>query len=283
MVRPFLRARATILSALFGALLAPATQAADMPYPIEAQPPEGPVEWGSNWYLRGDFGVAQTTPTTLNGVSLSNSFPNNWTIGGGGGYKFNNWFRADATVEYESLYSRNSVRSDLARACRTGLFQPDPTNNPGIVDSTYALCSPLVHNRTEAMLVLGNAYVDLGNWWGFTPYVGAGVGVNALYQRASMNWYMNNGVSYAGVTYTDPRNNAVYMENWDSKYSGTYLRLAYAFMGGVSYDIDEHWKVDVGYRWANMGKIYGVDGYNNPVSKNLISQQVRMGFRYMID
>ena len=106
MVRPFLRARATLLTALFGALLAPASQAADMPFPVEEPPPamEGPVEWGSNWYLRGDLGLARTSPTTLNGVTLSNTMPNNWTIGLGGGYKFNDWFRADVTVDYESLY-----------------------------------------------------------------------------------------------------------------------------------------------------------------------------------
>ncbi|PPD45008.1 MAG: hypothetical protein CTY15_05675 [Methylocystis sp.] len=283
MVRPFLRARATILTALFGALLAPATQAADMPFPVEAPPiEEGPVEWGSNWYLRGDFDLTQVSPAHLNGVSLSNSFPNNWGIGLGGGYKFNNWFRADITAEYQNLYNKNSIRSDTLLPCITGLYQPDPLT-PGVVAATYATCVPSVRNRTESGLFLGNAYFDLGNWWGFTPYVGAGVGVNVLYQRASVNWFMGNGVPYAGTTFTDPRNNNVYMQNWDVKYEGTHLRLAYAFMGGVSYDIDNHWKVDVGYRWVNMGRIDGVDRYNMPVSRDLISQQVRMGFRYMID
>lgn len=285
MVRPFLRARATLLTALLGALLAPASQAADMPDPVEEPPPamEGPVEWGSNWYLRGDLGLARVSPTTLNGVTLSNDMPNNWTIGLGGGYKFTDWFRADVTVDYESLYSRNGPNAGLMRPCEIGLYQPDPANNPAVISSVFSACTPSVRNRTESMLTLGNLYFDLGNWWGFTPYVGAGVGINILYQRAQTAWFMSNGVPYAGVTYSDPRTQATYMANWDTRYEGTSARLAYAFMGGVSYDISNHWKVDVGYRFANMGKINGVDQNNRPVARDLISHQVRMGFRYVID
>lgn len=285
MVRPFLRARATIITALFGAFLAPATQAADMPFPVEEQAPlEGPVEWGSNWYLRGDFSVAQVSPTNINGVTLSNNFPNGWAIGLGGGYKFNNWFRADVTVDYQSLYSFSGLRTDVMLPCITGLYQPDPFN-PGVVAGTYAGCTPNVKNRTESMLTLANAYLDLGNWYGFTPYIGGGIGVNVLYQRATTNWYMNNGVPYAGVTYSDPRNGATYMENWDSKYQSTNLRFAYALMGGVAYDIDNHWKIDVGYRYVNMGKIegYRVTPTIYTFSQNLTNHQVRVGLRYMID
>jgi opacity protein-like surface antigen len=281
MVRSTLRARATIVTALFGALFAPATQAADFPA-IEAPPlvEEGPVEWGSNWYLRGDVGATHLSPSEISGVALSNSFPNNWTIGLGGGYKFNSWLRGDVTVDYESLYNKNATLNTVL-PCRTGavLDPADPTN----LIFTTARCIPRVQNRTESMLVLANAYLDLGNWWGFTPYVGAGLGVNVLYQRAQMNWFMGNGVPYAGVTWTDPRNGAVYMENWDNRREGTFLRFAYAFMGGVAYDIDNHWKIDVGYRYANLGKIDGFDRFGNQFSRNLISQQVRVGFRYMID
>lgn len=284
MFRPFSRARATIFSALLGVSLASAAQAADMPNLPEPPPlAEGPVEWGSNWYLRGDLGLARTSPTDLNNVVLSSGMPNNWTIGLGGGYKFSEFFRADVTVDYQSLYDRNGFRYDAIAPCRIGLYQPDPANNPGVVNGIYSACTPTVRNRTESMLTLANAYIDLGNWWGFTPYIGAGVGVNVLYQKMSSNWYMSNGVPYAGVTYSDPRTGATYMENWDSRYEGTHLRFAYAFMGGVSYDIDNHWKVDVGYRFANLGKIAGVDSYNRPVSTDLISHQIRMGFRYVID
>lgn len=287
MVRPFLRARATIITALLGAFLAPAALAADMPFPMEAPPiEEGPVEWGSNWYLRGDVGPTQISPSSLNGVILSNSFPNNWTIGLGGGYKFNSFLRADITVDYESLYNKTGPVYTVM-PCQ---ISASPIINPvtGVITGSAPVfapggCVPSVRNRTESMLVLANAYLDLGNWWGFTPYVGAGVGTNVLYQRSQMNWYMGNLVPYAGTTWTDPFTNGTVMANWDRRTDATVLRFAYAFMGGVAYDLTDHWKVDVGYRFVNMGKITGVDRYNNVVSKDLISQQVRVGFRYMID
>lgn len=280
MVRPFLRARAIFLSAMLGALFAPAARSADLDYPADPAPVEGPVEWGSNWYLRGQVGAASLSPRDLNGVILGNGFPNNWTAGLGGGYQFNNWLRADVTVDYQSLYDRTGPQN-VVLPCRIGLVQ-DPFN-PANVFSVNSACLPFVRNRTESMNVLANLYLDLGNWAGFTPYIGAGVGVNVLYQRAQVNWYMGNGVPYAGVTYTDPRNGATYMENWDQLRQGTFLRVAYAFMGGVAYDFDNHWKADLGYRFINLGNITGTDSFRNPVSRDLISHQVRLGFRYMID
>jgi opacity protein-like surface antigen len=133
------------------------------------------------------------------------------------------------------------------------------------------------------MNVLANLYLDLGNWYGFTPYVGAGVGVNVLYQRAQSQWYQGNGAPYAGVTWTDPFSNITFMANWDSQRQGTFLRVAYAFMGGVAYDIDNHWKVDLGYRFLNLGKITGQDANRVLISKDLTAHQVRLGFRYVID
>ncbi len=277
-----------LLGALLSASATTSAQAADMPFfnGDTATPPvnEGPVEWGSNWYLRGDFGVAKTTPTTLNGVALSPDFPNNWTIGLGGGYKFNNWFRGDVTVDYESLYSRNGVQPSAALPCVVGL-NPVLNGAGTIIGSSPVIqsCYPNVRNRTESMLVLANAYLDLGNWYGITPYVGAGAGLNVLYQHAAMTWYMGNGLPFAGLTFTDPFSGATYLQNLDSKFEGTHLRFAYAFMGGLAYDIDNHWKVDVGYRYTNLGKITGVDQYNTPISKDLTSHQVRIGFRYVID
>lgn len=283
MFRPILGAGA-LIGAMLGAALSTPAQAADMPFAAEPPAPvnEEMLEWGSNWYLRGDVGMAGVSPTGLNGVILSPDFPNNWTIGLGGGYKFNNWFRADFTVDYESLYNRNAIAPELARACPQG-FLPVPGDTTGtqfFVNSP--LCTPSVRNRTESMAVLFNAYVDLGNWYGFTPYVGAGVGTNVLYQQAGLNWFMGNGLPYH-ITFAHPVTGQQFYQNWDTRYQGTFLRFAYAFMGGVSYDIDENWKVDVGYRYLNLGNITGVDRYNYPVSRDLTSHQVRVGFRYMVN
>jgi opacity protein-like surface antigen len=218
MVRPSLRVRAMIVSTFFATCLAPATQAADMPFPGEPPAlPEGPVEWGSNWYLRGDVGAAEVSPADLNGVNLNQTFPNNWTAGLGGGFKFNEYFRADVTVDYQSLYHNSAIP-----------------------------------NNTSSVLALANAYLDLGTFWGFTPYIGAGVGANVLEQHVPL---------------------------WNQ----TFTRFAYAFTGGVAFDLTEHWKIDLNYRYANLGYIQGVDHFFWYTSKSLTSNQLRLGFRYVID
>jgi opacity protein-like surface antigen len=289
MVSLFSRARASAVLALIGALLSPAAHspmafAADMPFftPPPAPVNDEPVEWGTGWYLRGDIGAAHVSPEDLNGVVLTKDFANNWTAGLGGGYQYNKWFRTDITVDFQSLYNKTGAQAVLL-PCQIGAVGT-PVGGP-FTGSTpiFAGCSPIVRNRTEAASVLANAYVDLGNWYGFTPYIGAGVGVNVLYQKAQTNWYMGNLVPYAGTTWTDPFTLGTYMANWDKQYNATYLRFAYGLMAGVAYDLTDHIKVDVGYRYLNLGKIEGVDSWNNRVSRDLQIHQARIGFRYVID
>jgi len=284
MLSSFTRARIIAISTVAGALLSQAAHAADMPFLPPASEPieELPVEWGTGWYLRGDIGAAYVSPTTLNGVALAPSFPNNWNVGLGGGYKYNDWFRTDITVDYQSIYNKTGPQP-VIMPCQIGAVGT-PAGGPftGSIPISGA-CSPMVQNRTESMLVLANAYLDLGTWGGFTPYVGTGAGVNVMYQKAQMVWYMSNLVPYAGTTWTDPFTQATYMANWDRAFSGVNLRFAWALMGGVSYDVTQHIKADLGYRFANLGKIDGVDLWNNRVSRDATSHQVRLGVRYVID
>jgi opacity protein-like surface antigen len=284
MVSLFSSARATALSAMACALLSSAALAADMPFPF-APPPanDGPVEWGTGWYLRGDIGAAQSSLTSTDGVVLTQSFPNNWSAGLGGGYQYNNWFRTDVTVDYEQLYSKNGPQAVIL-PCQIGAVGwPFGTGPYAASFPVYAGCSPLVQTRAETMAVLANAYFDLGNWGGFTPYVGAGAGVNVLYQKSQMTWYEQNFTPYAGTTWTDPFTGGTYMANWDRGFSGTFLRFAYAFMGGVAYDVTDHIKIDLGYRWLNLGHFTSHDVYNVAHTKDVHVNQVRLGFRYMID
>jgi len=267
MVRPFLRARATIFTAMAGALFASATQAADMPFPVEAPAPlnEGPVEWGTNWYLRGQVGAADHNVTNFDGMILSSGWPSNWTIGIGGGYQINNWFRADVTVDYQELWDRRGIQTP---ALCLGPYTPGPFGV--LINAPYpTLCTPGVNNHTESISFMANAYLDLGNWWGFTPYIGGGVGANLFLQRENVLW----APAYFPFTNLAPTTGV----------SGDFMRFAYAGMAGVSYDIDSHWKVDLGYRWINLGRLQGFDLYNNRISRDVTSHQLRLGFRYVID
>jgi opacity protein-like surface antigen len=278
-------ARAALLPMAIGALLAHSAhsaQAADMPFFSEPAEDEAPVELGTGWYLRGDIAAAKAPALNIDGARVSPTFPNNWSIGLGGGYKYNNWFRTDVTVDYEQIYSRSGPEY-LAMPCQIGAVGL-PAGGPFTSSvPVYSSCSPFSESRATTMAILANAYLDLGNWAGFTPYIGAGVGIDVLFQKSQVRWYQGNLAPYAGVTWTDPYTLGTYMANWDRYLSRTYARFAYAFMGGFSYDLTDHWKADVGYRWLNLGTIEGADLFGNQIKRRLEIQQLRVGFRYMID
>src|ERR1700693_1218133 len=158
-----------LIAAGAASLLSSAALAADMaiaPPPMSYAPP--PVEDFGGWYLRGDIGfsnqnvkrVLDTNPAAYNNVAVAqtSSFGSAGIYGGGVGYQFNNWFRADVTGEYRG--KSNFTGLDVVTG--TG-----PLAGFVGTDSYTATKSEL--------LFLANAYVDLGTWWCATPLVGAGV------------------------------------------------------------------------------------------------------------
>ena len=238
--------------------------AADMPWGrgpaviSEGEPAE--VEIGTGWYLRGDIGFARPTAPTLTmgansftGISRDGSF----AFGGGFGYKFNDFLRADLTVDQISSYG-------LKRRIGTvGCFGVDTCNVDHKFDGTV-------------VPVLANAYVDLGKWWGFSPYVGGGAGVAR----------MRTG---GGFTYTDTTTHAS-LETVAS--SRTKWSPAFAAMAGLAVDLGAGIQLDAGYRylWLSEGAT-GVmtqtgSGGLVPSSvemKNAGFHQARVGLRYFLD
>lgn len=159
-----------LTAAAFGPALA-----ADLlppPPPVEA-PVLAPVMDTSGWYLRGDVGVAinqmsslrsTLQPTNMLGggapaiATAYSDIGDSAIIGIGVGYQFNNWFRADATIDYRTSASY-----------RKGMTYTAFCANPFCLDTYTA-------NVSSAAFML-NGYVDLGTWAGVTPYIGAGVGM----------------------------------------------------------------------------------------------------------
>jgi opacity protein-like surface antigen len=151
-----------LLSALAISGLSAQATAADLLAPPPPMPADGSAvaELGTGWYLRGDVGyVDYAKPKEGLGYSVGLPFDSikledTWSLGGGFGYRFNNWFRADVTADY---------RSDA----RITALSSGSNYIHGF--STDAL-------KFESTTVLLNGYIDLGNWSGVTPYVGAGIG-----------------------------------------------------------------------------------------------------------
>src|SRR6266702_470494 len=102
-----MRSVKSVIAAGAVAILSTAAFAADMPImpPPAYGPP--PVQEFGGWYLRGDIGFSNqrvkdlldTNSAAYNNVAVSQTknYSSAGIYGGGVGYQFNNWFRADVT------------------------------------------------------------------------------------------------------------------------------------------------------------------------------------------
>ena len=223
--------------------------AADVPggYPTVTLPPpsqETPlrrVEYSSGWYLRGDIGYrfqrtgeSSSADTTQVPAPTSADLSDAFIFGFGAGIK-QDWLRLDLTGDYGWRVKYNAQTAA-------------GTEFSGKIDS---------------FTVMGNAYVDLGTWYGLTPYVGAGLGAaNVIFSG-----YQNPSAAGAMPS------TAVPVQRWN---------FAWAVMAGVSYAVTRNVLIDVGYRHVDMGDVSGGPGSNLTVSK-LTGDEIRIGFRYLLD
>ena len=284
--------------------------AADMlRFPVESAPDvvNNPVELGSGWYLRGDVSWAHDNGPQVAADIAQSMTQHNWAIDVGAGFKFNNWMRADFTV---GLNKQRDVR--LAGANVTCPYALNGLTTQGANpvqigyswDTVHDTCTPIQNGQLNRLDLLLNGYFDLGTWIGFTPYVGAGVGTSVLQSQASLNYYKtSDGSLYAadltpsgtwphiwvdnttGTPIAPQPTVSFAKQNWSRSASHTTFNLAWALMGGVAIDVNEHAKIDVGYRYLNSGTYTSLPSpVTGAITKTkMSSQQVRLGFRYMID
>ena len=271
----------TLRIALSLAAIVPfAARAADYDPPIfvEEAAEYVPVEIGSGWYLRGDVGYVFdknidgvdytfTDPVSLLEESASftsASIDTDFTWGGGFGYRFTDYFRADATVDGFRADFNGSTASD--ETCG-GLPNDDTT------------CRSENSSEVSAVSVMANGYVDLGTYVGFTPYVGAGAGFSYL------SWDDLNDTTYCvdgGVDVCVPPGATV----GSTSHAGENgWRFTYALMAGVAYDISKNFKLDVGYKYRSIdgGNMFGWDSsdeFGDGSHGNIDTHEVRLGLRY---
>jgi opacity protein-like surface antigen len=262
------------------AALAPlAAHAADYDPPIfvDEAPEYVPVEVGSGWYLRGDVGyafdvslgdVSYTAYNPVDDINSSASFTSasldgNVTWGGGFGYRFTDYFRADATVDGFRADFNGSTVSDL------------PCDPFDLEDTT---CRSDNGSEVSAVSVMANGYVDLGTYVGFTPYVGGGLGMSYV------SWSSLNDTTYCVDGPTDDCTTTGAFGG--SSHPGENgWRFTYALMAGVAYDITRNFKVDLGYKYRNIdgGDMFGWDSANtfgDGTSDNIQTHEVKVGLRY---
>jgi opacity protein-like surface antigen len=273
------------LVAAFALLPAAGALAADYdpPIVIEDAAEYVPVELGSGWYLRGDVGYAFSTSapgnftyrtydaTTANyadNVFTTGRLRTDFGVGVGFGYRFTDWIRADATVDW--------FRARFNGTTTSGAPCVDPLVDPAYAGTT---CRSEDSGRAKALSFMANGYVDLGTYVGLTPYVGAGVGMTYLqWEQFTGNNYCVGATCPAGLVSTSTHAS---VKDW---------RFTYAAMAGISYDVNKNIKIDLGYRFRRIsgGSMFGWDTVSAAAGATgvqgrhpgLSTHEVKIGVRY---
>lgn len=234
------RLKSILLAGMFAATTSVAF-AADMPShmaPMAPPPPPPVMDIGGGWYLRGDVGASyyvdpsysQADVTALGGRFINESLGGGGFAGAGVGYQFNDWFRADVTGEYRFASSASAIDQFNFNSVIGGI--PTPFTNQNYYKGNYS-----------AFVGLLNGYVDLGTFYGITPFVGAGVGFanNRLSGFTDQGFNVNNSSGVSSVA-------GGYVKD------GSKTGLAWALHAGLGYDVTPGLKLELAYRYMNLGE-----------------------------
>lgn len=267
-----------MLATVVASLSSTAALAADMAVAPQLRPsydqPIEPIE-ASGWYLRGDIGFSNQSigkigidDPRLNAGVIPGSFSQTSSVDTGGifgagvGYQFNSWFRADVTGQYRGKAGFKGV--DLFRTpAGGGVTAP-------VVD-TYA-------GSKSELLFLANAYVDIGTWYGVTPYIGAGVGTSrvTISNMADVSLISPTFGGGPGVAYAQ---------------EGSQWNFAWAAHAGLAFKIDPRLTMELGYSYVDLGqgttgRSASYDSALTPYSfkfDHITSHDLKLGLRWQLD
>ena len=189
----------------------------------------------------------------VSGASLDNTWVGDVGIGCGSGSR---GLRGELVLGYRG---KRNFTGEPHNFTVTDNYPVDP-------DPTTNYPADPMHTSLQTYTFMVNGYYDLGNFSGFVPYVGAGVGV--AYHRMG-------GVSFTQnpfLTNTIEGNNDV--------------SFAWSVMAGLAYQISPRAVIDFGYRYIDMGKATSgrVDsaGFANPrvTMDDITAHEFKVGLRY---
>jgi opacity protein-like surface antigen len=215
-------------------------EAADLlPPPPPMEPAPMAAADFSGWYLRGDVGMAVQTgainpsisPNPLIGLPADafNSFYNpsisaSALFDVGVGYQINNWLRFDVTAEYRGG-SHFQALEQVA------------------IPSTSTQFADFYRGDMSSFIGLFNGYVDLGCWYGITPFIGAGVGL----ANNRLSGLTDTGFAYVGPGSTGSPTGGYFSD-------GSKINFAWALMAGLDFNVTQNLKLELGYRYLDYGK-----------------------------
>jgi opacity protein-like surface antigen len=215
------------------------------------------------FYLRADLGSArpavgafsQMDLTDNGGAFVSKSVDDTVMIGAGLGWQVTDRIRFDITAEY-----RSSAQVTALDNLSATLTNPDGS----LIANTH------YQGRMSAIVGLLNGYLDLGTQRGITPYVGAGIGLSrtstAGFTTASSSTFVDATTGEAATQLTHGIGGGK-----------SQLNFAWALMAGFNVDISTHAKLDLGYRYLNLGAdIAATTGVFDCVC-GVVAQPLKMG------
>ncbi len=179
---------------------------------------------GDPFYRTYDAGTGSYSNVPFNGERFGEPLAASLGLG----YQINDMFRADLTGDY--FDGRFEGNSTLALPCAG--------------EGAGTSCAVDTNADVKAYGLMANAYVDLGTLAGLTPYLGAGLGAtNLRFSDLSQN---SSCVAGLGACSGGASATASYggYDSW---------RFTYALMAGVSYDVTDRLKLDLGYRYSHIG------------------------------
>lgn len=228
-------------------------------------PPEEPF---GGWYLRGHIGMSNQGFSGLDYFRYDDpaidviwldegGFGSAPLFGIGVGYQVNHWLRGDLTAEYRGKASFNALDRIV-----------DADDN----DIIYGIND--YRAKKSELLFLANAYADLGNFHGITPYIGAGIGAS----RNTISHFNDSNIWTGGGGYAG-RNS-----KWN---------FAWALHAGVGYEIGPRTTLDLGYSYVNLGDAKTGPAHNYDPAwtapndgftfKKLHSHDLKLGVRYRLN
>ena len=191
-----------------------------------------------SYYAKGEVGLAM--PKKVDGAKLKKSV----IFGIEGGYKMNENFRFGLGL---------------------GML-----NNVKYKDADKK-------DKASSLFAEANAYYDIGEFNGFTPYLTAGVGVSRNKLKSNDGSSSTGGVT-AVLSSTTPAGKKTGAGKIviDGSNSITKTNFAWNVGLGAMYNIDPEFAVDLTYRYRDFGKVKSKDGD----SAKLKSHNVTVGLVY---
>jgi opacity protein-like surface antigen len=306
----------------------------DPPIFVEETPEYVPVEVGSGWYLRGDLAYdfkrdlqdsfPGLDPSIFRDESIgvppfsafdfvpANISDSDSDISGsiGFGYHFNDYFRADVNIglldsdKYEAVgYLNPDTNFPQEYGClgeltvETVQFDGagNPVGEPSIISGNARQgCEVSTSIDNSAWNGTVNAYADLGTYAGFTPYIGAGVGL--LYSRTKIRMEAFcepdqfigaiSGFQQTTETFQCYGDGGALVDTpvtyLPIDFNESNYNLLYTLNAGVAYKFNENISIDVGYQYMNSPDFasYTISAAGLQRHEGLDAHQVKVGLRY---